>query len=414
MILSDLKKLVVEKELVSEDRTYENWQTVSYETGDFCGNMLVASEMCFPKPVTLRLNMKGWYKIYLGFIHYCGSASAHTGVRLSGDAAPSVLVPDPFNKQTVDGYNYWAPYSWIEEGFWKCADLTGQNLILEKPDCIVTGTSQLCFIRLEPMSEEEIRACLVYPFEQKNLMFHFDTDYLFWYYNYRSPQEYVNAIERFEGGNGEIIIQETYFEDFEPIGLTNIEAKLIRKNYQANYLKYLSWHDEIAKCLVSRAHRAGMKLYAGTRMEMGNFLPPLDTAILSKKFVAEHPEYSVYTRDGRRTDILSFAYPEVREWEISRLLKSIERGYDGVSLFFIRGVFVGFEKPVCDLFRQKYGTVENPCTLRWEDERLSECRCYFITVFLQELRNRLNEYELKNNRPRIEINAVVCYDVDSS
>lgn len=414
MILSDLKELVLERDHIAGERMQDKWQTVAYETGNFCGNMLVATEMCFPKPVTLRLNKKGWYKIYLGFIHYAGSACTHTGVRLSGDAAPSVLVPDPFNKQTVYGYNYWASYSWIEEGFWKCADLTGQDLILEKPDCIVAGTSQLCLIRLEEMGDEEVRAMLKQPARTKNLMYHCDTDYLFWYYNYKSPKEYVNVIERLEGGNSEIVIQETYFEDFEPIGTENCEAKLVRKHYQANYRKYLAWHEEIGRLLAERAHRAGMKIYAGTRMEMGNFLPPLDTAILAKKFVVQHPEFAVYTRDGRRTDILSYAYPQVRDWEIDRLLKSVERGYDGVSLFFIRGVFVGFERPVRELFFRKYGDAEDPACLPLDDPRLNECQCAFLTEFVRALRERLDAYARKNKRAHIDINVVVCYDVESS
>lgn len=412
MLLTDVSSLVKEKDRLSNKRSADKWHVVPYETSSFSGNLLVASELSFPQKVTLNLGVKGWHKIYLGFINYAGTNGMHTLLRLTSDDAPSILMPDMFNKQVVDGYNYWASYQWMEEGFWKCADLTGQDLILEKPFNEDT-CSTLCFIRVEEMSDYEVSEYLSYN-APKNMMYHFDTDWLFWYNDYKTIDEYANVVERFSHGTGEIIVQETYFEDFEPISNESLEAKAVRKNYQKRYRKYLENSDAITRVIVDKAHSLGMSIYAGTRMEMGNFLSPLDCELLSKKFVVDHPEYSLYTRDGRKTAVLSYAYKEVREWEINRLLKSVERGYDGVSLFFIRGVFVGFEKPVKDRFLDLYGDSPSITELPISDDRVSNVMCEFITQFIRELRAKLDEFSAKSGRNKIKINVIVCYDVQTS
>lgn len=412
MLLSDIYSLAIEKNRISSERTETKWHAVPYETNGFSGKLLVAAELSFPKKITLKLGLKGWHKIYLGYLNYTGSNSMHTLFRLTNDTAPSIVMPDMFNKQVVDGYNYWAPYQWMEEGFWKCADLTGQDLILEKPFNEDT-CSCLAFIRVEEMSDAEIESYLSFS-APKNMMFHFDTDWLFWYNDYKSIEEYTNVVDRFSHGTGEIIVQETYFEDFEPLAEESLEAKHVRKNYQKRYRKYLENSDAITKAVINKAHQLGMSIYAGTRMEMGNFLSPLDCKLLAKKFVTTHPEYALYTRDGRKTTILSYSYKEVREWEINRLLKSVERGYDGVSLFFIRGVFVGFEKPVIERFKQWYGESPEITQLPISDSRVSKTMCSFITEFIQELRNKLDEFSANTGREKVKINAIVCYDTESS
>ena len=412
MLFSDIYALAAEKNRISDKRTKTKWHAVPYQTDGFSGRLLVAAELSFPKRVTLKLNLKGWHRIYLGFLNYAGTNGMHTVFRLSNDTAPSIVMPDMFNKQVVDGYNYWASYQWMEEGFWKCADLTGQDVILEKPANEDT-CSCLAFIRVEEMTRAETDEYLSFS-APKNMMFHFDTDWLFWYNDYKSVSEYTNVIDRFSHGTGEIVVQETYFQDFEPLAKRSLEAKHVRKNYQKRYLKYLKNCDAITEAMVKRAHETGMSIYAGTRMEMGNFLSPLDCKLLAKKFVTEHPEYALYTRDGRKTAMLSYAYKEVRAWEINRLLKSVERGFDGVSLFFIRGVFVGFEKPVAERFKELYGDKTSITELPISDARVNGTMCGFITEFIQELRAELDDFSKRSGRERIKINAIVCYDTESS
>ena len=409
MIISDLKSIVRQKNRVSFVRSTDKWHAMEYRTADFSGVLLTAEENTFPTSLNLKLDVTGYYNIWLGFIHLGVGNDNHITVRLGGDKVPSNLCPEQFNRFVVDGYNYWAPYQWMEEGFWKCADLTGQDLIIEKPDCITGGcTSTLAFIRLEKAEKNRDTAHL-----PKNMMFHCDTDHLFWYYRYKTPEEYASVIDLLSGGTGEIVVQETYFEDFEVLGTKGVEAKLCRVNYSENYLKYLGRQDSVAENLVNHAHAAGMKIYAGTRLEMGNFMQPLDTPILSKKFVEEHPEFAIYTRDGRRTPILSYAYKEVREWEINRLMKSVERGYDGISVFFIRGVFIGFERPVLDRFISWYGEGVDPRLLPIKEERLSKVMCSFITEFFEELKDRLVNFEKAGGR-KIGVNIVVNYDIGSN
>ena len=75
ILLTNLDELVVEQENLSTTTVRDKWRVMEYETGDFKGKMLYAIEDATVQPLTLKLCVKGTYKVYFGFIPFAGTAS---------------------------------------------------------------------------------------------------------------------------------------------------------------------------------------------------------------------------------------------------------------------------------------------------------------------------------------------------
>ena len=68
-IFTDLTQIAENQELISDKCEMNKWRKISYRTGMYGGQMLVAAESIFPEKVTFQLNLQGWYHIYLCFIN---------------------------------------------------------------------------------------------------------------------------------------------------------------------------------------------------------------------------------------------------------------------------------------------------------------------------------------------------------
>ena len=63
--ISDLYAFSLEKEQISPYTEKNKWETMSYETAETKGKMLIASGESTPAPITIRPSLEGWYKIYI-------------------------------------------------------------------------------------------------------------------------------------------------------------------------------------------------------------------------------------------------------------------------------------------------------------------------------------------------------------
>lgn len=63
ILFSNLGEMCVPQENIAKDRSNDKWRSVSYETADFAGTMLSSQGVCRPEPVSLPVNLSGWYKI---------------------------------------------------------------------------------------------------------------------------------------------------------------------------------------------------------------------------------------------------------------------------------------------------------------------------------------------------------------
>jgi hypothetical protein len=111
---------------------------------------------------------------------------------------------------------------------------------------------------------------------------------------------------------------------------------------------------------------------------------------------------------------LSWAVPEVRTHLIELLVEQVGFGADGVHIVFNRGYpLTLYEKPFCDLFKEKHGV--DPNEISEEDQRVIELRADIVRTFFKELRARLDEEERKRGDGRhIEISAMVLGTNDNN
>jgi len=110
---------------------------------------------------------------------------------------------------------------------------------------------------------------------------------------------------------------------------------------------------------------------------------------------------------------MSYAFDEVREYQVNWLTEKVRAGFDGVSLIFTRGIHIAFEEPVKRAFEKRYPGV-NPCELPAAEKRLNSVWGEFMTVFMRKLRASLDDLAAQENREKPKISVHVYYDFESN
>jgi len=81
----------------------------------------------------------------------------------------------------------------------------------------------------------------------------------------------------------------------------------------------------------------------------------------------------------------------VQDYTIRQFKAALQFGFDGISMLFHRGNFIGFEQPVLDRFVRLYPGVD-PCRLPVSDERLHGVWCGIKTEFITRLKQELTDF----------------------
>ena len=398
---TDLTQIAENQEVISDKGEMSKWRKMSYRVGRHRGQMLIAAESIIPDKVSFQINLKGWYHIYLCFIRMRTENSTY--VKLSDD-----LCYTGIQAARIGNPRNWCTTEYVEEIYWKSAELTNQKIIMAKPDSCVPSVSGLVWIRCVPMTEEEIEK-YKFPKEKKRcVQMHIDVD---WYYQdtFETDDDYLIKLYALRDSNVDFCSMEISFDydrkkNDASIPLLNYDKKVMDRDYTFDKKK-----DMLYKKYVKFARENNIKLYAANRMEVGNFTLPISRPTWNKNFVDENPQYYCKNRDGSVVAVCSYAYDEVQEYVISNLCKMLEFGFDGVSLFYHRGIHIGFEEPVIKRFQEKYPNID-PYILPVDDARLHNIWCDFMNEFMQKLRHRIDK---KMQHPT-KINVIVDYSLKTS
>lgn len=303
---------------------------MSFMLGAFCES--------FPEPITLKLGLSGWYKVYIA-LFYTGDES-YTYVKLNGQAN---WTADPVNctmHMHLDGDIS------CEDASKRVEDFCARNYALGESDAEVIS-QEISFDFSGEFTTSDAENLLV-----------------------------INPIDR---------------------------------HWNRHDAIYLQKREEIAKKRLQIAHKKGQKIYAANRMQISNFGFPYHRPAWNMEFFEKHPEYRVVWRDGQVMGFCSYAFPEVREYMAEWLVEHLKRGYDGLTLLWNRGMFIGFEQPVIDLFRAKSPGV-NPCLLPMTDQRLYEVWDELMTEFMRLLHKKVSMLEQQQSR-KISIHVIGGYNV---
>lgn len=393
----DLYEIAENKELISTTCEDGKWLALSYETKLGKGRLLAASEKIYPKPITFNLNLTGWYKIYIGLFNMRSENYVYT--KLSNDDEYSII------RHTGLGCpKHWCKTEYIEEVYWKCADLTDQKLILAKPELYFDTISGLAWIRCEKMTKNEVlRYKASLEKSNKCVQMHYDMDAFF-------EDKSIDKTKHF----AELNMLKNTNADFVSLEYALLCDSEVDENYFPMFKSDLQFRSgkyenpyEILKTYLEVSHKNGIKLYATERMSMANFAAPYFCSNFRREFITNNPHYYCKTRNGKTVNACSYAYEEVWDYVIENMVKMIEMGFDGISMIFHRGIHIGFEKPVIDRFKELYPSID-PCRLPITDERLNGVWCEFINGFMRRLREKTDSYFGRH----IELNAITAYSIE--
>ena len=133
---------------ISGKLSTKKWCSIPYETKNYSGNMLVSLSDSNPEDVVFSPGVRGWYKIFVAIpVIYAESIANIVQMKLSSDPAFVSIIPSKIPD--------WDEFV-IEESLWRCADMTDESIILTKKFIAERCNSMLSWIRMVPMSDEEV------------------------------------------------------------------------------------------------------------------------------------------------------------------------------------------------------------------------------------------------------------------
>ena len=397
-LFTNLQDIAVNKDVISHTTEAGKWRSIEYRTKLGSGQLLVASVNVQPEPVTFRLNLKGWYKIYVCLFDMM--SENYCFVKLSDDE-----VYTPVAQVRRGNPRDWQYTEYMQEFYWKCADLTNQDFILAKPDYLLPSCSGLSWIRCEEMAEEEIALYIASQHkENKCVQMHFDPDSFFSDRSNDKKEHFAN-LHMLKNTNMDFCTLEysmLYDHEHEEnyIPLRQGEQYLNTGNYT---------YEEMFKKYLSFAHENNFKLYAAHRMSMANFYAPFTIPEFRNVFIKNNRKYYCRNRDGSTLNVCSYAYEEVQQYVIEHMLNMIKLGFDGISMIMHRGIHIAFDQPVLDRFYELYPEID-PHLLPITDERLHGVWCEFMTAFMAKVRKALDD----NFDRHIPVNVITDYGLDTA
>lgn len=412
-MISDFAQAVLEKDRICDFNATDKWELVSYETDFASGMMLNATEENWPQPVTVSPKLKGWHRIYLCMADYEGKGFGnHIYLKLSDDLDfTSARAGDmrPFAK--------WSPLEQVEESFWKAADLTNQDITIDKLNHGIGYNASLLWIRFEPMTQEEVDAYLLKcsDISRKTTLAHMDGDF-YMYGKWDSAEDFLHPLYALKDSDVGILSQEIT-NDSVDFSLVNPETYPSRKKWvhaRAFYMKrFHEMRHEIYKKEIEYAHAHGIRMLAAQRMSFSNFSFPFNQGVFDIPFVKEHPELRCVNRDGTRCEFLSYGYREVQDFAISTILDALKEGFDGAELLFSRGICLLFEEPLRRRFAEKYGEDVPWHRIPENDPRVREIRCGVLCDFIERLRLEMDSLAERLGRERPLLYITAPFTVDS-
>lgn len=386
-IFSDLGALCVPAAHISNTRDLTKWNAVPYETNDMTGSMLVSMSKGHPETVTLPLNLTGWYRIYvaLGTYSHWMEQPNYVALKLTDDQAVMHLSLSPSQTPT---------YHSMEEAFWRCADLTGQSIEISKHPDTPSAISMLGWIRVVPMSEEEVAAHLADQArtDTKRIYATNDMHGMFCMYGLDEKEQWRTVVQEFADSDVEWFSMEniTFFDG----DISNGNVETFDYSSDTDYMVQTKLKPYFTMDMLSHVtqygHSRGLKICESIRMGAWGLEFPDDQTYFANVFAVEHPELRCIDRDGLPIDALSYIYPEVQDYMLDQFTNMAKTGCDAVEMICNRGVpYVLFEPPFVEMFQARYG--EDPRYLPLDDARVTELRCEVMTNFVRRLRARLDE-----------------------
>jgi len=409
--LADFREALAASKAQSSE---QQWELADYTTTGGNGVMLLCRAHCTPPPVTVRPKLNGWHRIYVCLV--CnGFPCPGLSLKLTDDLGASFFrrsLPTP-------KYPIWNHAERGVEVFWQCADMTGQDITITKlidDSAFMVG---LLWLRFEPMTAEQVEAHLAEGRRRDVRTLHAHTDLDWLHLVQQAPRDlFAPFVQSMVQSDAELLSVEFY-----PLLINRdfIDRQASKGKGDDPYLgrfkafrEFVKSPEETYSWLTGQCHAHGLRVYAALRHCLSVCPFPYDaTAIAEVDFATNHPELYCVDRDGEPFGVISYAFPEAQDYLIGECLKVLPYGFDGLTLFFHRGVMIAFEQPVLDRFRSLYPDVD-PRLLPLDDERLVRVHCDLMTGFMRRLRQALDDWAQAHGRGRLGLAVVGGYALEDN
>ncbi|MBI4024484.1 MAG: hypothetical protein HY360_05850 [Verrucomicrobia bacterium] len=422
LIFADLSCCRPNSVLAKEERQ-GCWRLLSYRTCEeepSAGVMIGAASHLDAPEVSLPLGVSGWHAIYVGFWNppYVYDGGTTVKIRLSGDPC---FIRISEGEPAVD---YHA--TCIKEAFFKAADLTGQDIVFGKVSGVFAQKAYIAYVRLAPLSEDEIAAIQTADRAPNTRTVHAAIDgasYL-WDNQYATSEHLLELIERHRHSDvGKVIWAVNYglatnypsrAGAFWPDNERRVPIEHVPGNNKhlageitaRESLRRLVAAGVIPQVVAARhVHEMGAKFDVMFRLAILGCLPPQRSDQVAG-FVETHPEFRQVTKEGVAVEKASYAFPEVRAAMLAIIRETVEMfDIDGANLCFVRGPhFMQHEKPVLDDFRRQYG--EDARNVAFLDPRMKQLRCGYLNTLVRDTRCVLDDIGARKGR-RLELSVWV-------
>ena len=382
---------------LTRGRKRHHWQLMDYQAEGMSGTLIGATFDTGAPAVTLALKAEGWHKVSIGFWSppWGGDPDSRFLLRLTGDPAfTGIAHNQPFEWTRTD----------LKEAFWKCADLTGQDLIIAQQNEGRTQKAYVAYVKLEPMTQAEVAAlaedradtstrkvvgsidggfpgskgCLTAEelWAHVEQFRHSDVGRIDYAVNYGTTTNYLSKVGVLCAGDGEV------FDTPHGQRLYKYQRGLVDKG--------LVPFAEV----MEHVHAMGLEFHAQFRMGLG--VGSIEGEGMDC-FGLKHPELRILAKDGTPLPKLSYAFPECRQWLLDLMKEVAQYDIDGVNLCFVRGpLFVGYEKPVVESFMEAHG--DDPRTLDANDGRWLKHKAGYLTELVRQVKRLADEIGRKRGR----------------
>ena len=387
---------------LSREMRQGKWRLIDYTTDDISGTLVWASNDGYPEPVTLPLNVEGWYAIHLGVPKKI----------CFGDPLVK-LTDDPcFFPVTKDPYPTWGPVPKMWEGFWKCADLTGQDLVITHGPDPTHRHPTLAYVRLVPLSDAqvtELKEDARDPSFKKLIAIHDGFGTL----SDEGADTRALVLQNIEP------LRDTDFGMLlvgllTPLGVTNYKSGHVEmigddqelmpsseaRDFVSAHRRLVAQGQDYLDIVLERTKDMGIKTVVTTRM--GNIVEAPFDRHWTAAFAVEHPEYWCRDRDGCTVGHLSFVHEQVRAAMATTWREVLHRGADGIGIFFVRsGPMVLYEEPVIKEFTKRHGV--DPRCVEENDPRYIDFKVEVVTTCIREMRAVLDEEAARRRSERLAL-----------
>ena len=333
-------------QIVMLDKLGEAWPT-----GEFLSEGAAKRKFWTGKsgdaPLVLTLPASGWHAVSIALI---------------GDSQAEVTLGGAPHKRVK--LQAWRQYDKVEglgEVFVGAADLNASKLTIQP---IGKGTCRIAFVRLLGLSPEQIRIAKAArtPDDIGRVSINNDGFSMF-YSGVNSKEALLKVVDKYRGkrlysydyclGSDATCTYDTKVGTVFGSNVDKFWRQGDRRAYEG-IQKLISEGNDPLLMVIDRSRGNGQRIHVSFRMN-ANYAPPTAKTMNGRQYW-DNFDARIVSRYKKLSYRLSYAYPKVRAYRLAVIKEGLSYGPDGLNLDFLRHPpFVGFDQPLVDAFKEKYG-----------------------------------------------------------